>query len=62
MGNHGVRPRRGVEQWQLVGLITRRSMVRIHPPLPNKKRRQELMFLPPLFVFGFLIYQVIGYD
>jgi hypothetical protein len=25
---------RGVEQWQLVGLITRRSMVRIHPPLP----------------------------
>ena len=27
--------RRGVEQWQLVGLITRRSVVRIHPPLPN---------------------------
>jgi hypothetical protein len=26
--------RRGVEQWQLVGLITRRSVVRIHPPLP----------------------------
>ena len=26
---------RGVEQWQLVGLITRRSMVRIHPPLPQ---------------------------
>ena len=25
---------RGVEQWQLVGLITRRSVVRIHPPLP----------------------------
>ena len=28
---------RGVEQWQLVGLITRRSMVRIHPPLPACK-------------------------
>jgi hypothetical protein len=28
---------RGVEQWQLVGLITRRSMVRIHPPLPVSK-------------------------
>jgi hypothetical protein len=26
---------RGVEQWQLVGLITRRSVVRIHPPLPG---------------------------
>src|SRR5215212_1775512 len=25
--------RRGVEQWQLVGLITRRSAVRIRPPL-----------------------------
>jgi hypothetical protein len=41
----GVRPgtigrcrslRRGVEQWQLVGLITRRSPVRIRPPLPAK--------------------------
>jgi hypothetical protein len=26
-----------VEQWQLVGLITRRSVVRIHPPLPQQK-------------------------
>jgi len=26
---------RGVEQWQLVGLITRRSLVRIQPPLPS---------------------------
>ena len=26
--------RRGVEQWQLVGLITQRSEVRILPPLP----------------------------
>ena len=25
---------RGVEQWKLVGLITRRSLVRIQPPLP----------------------------
>ena len=25
---------RGVEQWQLVGLITRRSLVQIQPPLP----------------------------
>ena len=62
MGNHGVRHRRGVEQWQLVGLITRRSMVRIHPPLPNLKKRQEHQFLPLLFVFGFLIYRGIGYD
>ena len=28
--------RRGVEQWQLVGLITRRSLVRIQPPLPEE--------------------------
>ncbi len=27
---------RGVEQWQLVGLITQRSWVRIPPPLPNQ--------------------------
>jgi tRNA(Ile)-lysidine synthase len=26
---------RGVEQWKLVGLITRRSLVRIQPPLPR---------------------------
>ena len=30
--------RRGVEQWQLVGLITRRSPVRIRPPLPRVPR------------------------
>ena len=29
--------RRGVEQWQLVGLITRRSEVRILPPLLDEK-------------------------
>jgi hypothetical protein len=28
--------RRGVEQWQLVGLITQRSGVRIPPPLPTQ--------------------------
>jgi hypothetical protein len=28
---------RGVEQWQLVGLITRRSWVRIPPPLPERQ-------------------------
>jgi hypothetical protein len=27
----------GVEQWQLVGLITRRSQVRVLPPLPKKR-------------------------
>src|SRR5438552_18023176 len=36
-----VRTRRGVEQWQLVGLITRRSEVRILPPLPTAERRRE---------------------
>jgi hypothetical protein len=29
------RKRCGVEQWQLVGLITQRSLVRIQPPLPE---------------------------
>ena len=29
-------PCRGVEQWQLVGLITQRSEVRILPPLPHR--------------------------
>ena len=31
------RIRRGVEQWQLVGLITQRSQVRILPPLPRRR-------------------------
>ena len=31
--------RRGVEQWQLVGLITQRSEVRILPPLPRDCER-----------------------
>jgi hypothetical protein len=34
--------RRGVEQWQLVGLITRRSPVRIRPPLPTRNPRYQL--------------------
>src|SRR3972149_1158344 len=33
-------PRRGVEQRQLAGLITRRSWVRVPPPLPTRSRRQ----------------------
>ncbi len=32
---------RGVEQWQLVGLITQRSEVRILPPLPRLKHRRR---------------------
>ena len=32
---HPYSTRRGVEQWQLVGLITQRSEVRILPPLPT---------------------------
>ena len=36
---------RGVEQWQLVGLITRRSQVRILPPLPVKN--------PQVYTCGF---------
>ena len=32
-----VRDRRGVEQWQLVGLITQRSGVRIPPPPPSNR-------------------------
>ena len=38
-----------MEQWQLVGLITRRSLVRIQLPLPTVKgqRRVPLAFLMP---------------
>ncbi len=38
---------RGMEQWQLVGLITRRSMVRIHLPLPARVSRMRNPFLLP---------------
>ena len=34
---------RGVEQWQLVGLITRRSQVRILPPLPTFKAKKPVL-------------------
>jgi hypothetical protein len=37
--------RRGVEQWQLVGLITRRSPVRIRPPLPTRRPRHHFWCL-----------------
>src|SRR5665647_2370737 len=38
-----------MEQWQLVGLITRRSLVRIQLPLPVRGRRQvrRPLLLPP---------------
>ena len=42
---------RGVEQWQLVGLITQRSEVRILPPLPIRRRSPRgtavLLYLTP---------------
>src|SRR5512136_1017543 len=45
--------RRGVEQWQLVGLITRRSQVRVLPPLLKGNRRpQGTLKLGSLAVFG----------
>jgi hypothetical protein len=40
---------RGVEQWQLVGLITQRSLVRIQPPLPNEIRRHSKKAVPFYF-------------
>ncbi len=39
---HGTAPAwRGVEQWQLVGLITQRSGVRIPPPQPDHDANTE---------------------
>ncbi len=56
--SRSVRPtERGVEQWQLVGLITRRSVVRIHPPLPHQQAVS--VWKPPVF-FPALCYVVIG--
>jgi hypothetical protein len=37
----GLTNRCGVEQWQLVGLITRRSQVQVLPPLLASKDRQS---------------------
>ena len=34
---------RGVEQWQLVGLITRRSQVQILPPLPKNEAKMPVL-------------------
>ena len=45
--------RRGVEQWQLVGLITRRSLVRIQPPLPISLAKKR----PPKKFGGFCLFQ-----
>ena len=44
---------RGVEQWQLVGLITRRSLVRIQPPLPKSLATNR----PPNLFGGFSLFQ-----
>ncbi len=48
--------RRGVEQWQLVGLITRRSLVRIQPPLviPCKIQAKVRLLFAHLFLPGLL--------
>ncbi len=43
---------RGVEQWQLVGLITRRSLVRIQPPLPKSLAKKR----PPKRFGGFSLF------
>ena len=48
-----VEGRRGVEQWQLVGLITRRSLVRIQPPLPKTVRKTGPRNSPGALLFGF---------
>ncbi len=44
---------RGVEQWQLVGLITRRSQVRILSPLPTNKEARHCNGDAPLCLFCF---------
>ena len=41
----------GVEQWQLVGLITRRSQVRVLPPLPDIKKTADAVFFVLLGMF-----------
>ena len=43
---------RGVEQWQLVGLITRRSQVRVLPPLPKLLFRSYVNYLVLLEIMG----------
>ena len=47
-----MRARCGVEQWQLVGLITRRSQVRILAPLPGLTKA-----LPAILPEGFFLYR-----
>ena len=41
---------RGVEQWQLVGLITRRSQVQILPPLPNFDTIMPVLYKTGIFI------------
>ena len=40
----------GWSSWQLVGLITRRSIVRVYPPQPDRSKsfRDLLFFILPL--------------
>jgi hypothetical protein len=40
----------GVEQWQLVGLITQRSLVRIQAPLPNRTHPEPCMVVVEQFL------------
>ena len=40
-----------MEQWQLVGLITRRSLVRVQPPLPKTRHK----ITPPVNNRGLLL-------
>ena len=49
---------RGVEQWQLVGLITRRSQVRVLPPLPGSDKAPHFRWGALLFGVG----AVYGHD
>jgi hypothetical protein len=51
---------RGVEQWQLVGLITQRSEVRILPPLPIGKTRMQRCIRVFLRAFGSLLADLLG--
>ncbi len=47
-----VSSQRGVEQWQLVGLITQRSQVRVLPPLPNLLPIMPTLALMPPFTLS----------
>ncbi len=51
---------RGMEQWQLVGLITRRSMVRIHLPLPARGSHARIPFLLPAAWLAYSTLRIVG--